>query len=130
MQTIILDTNFLMIPAQFRVDIFSEIRRICNFRYELAVADKTLEELAKILEKGGKAKAQALLAMKLLDACKVRILSSKTATFKNVDKIILFLAAREKAIVATQDAALRKELKKLGLKAIALRQKKYLEILE
>ncbi|MBW2991754.1 hypothetical protein KY345_00870 [Candidatus Woesearchaeota archaeon] len=31
MRKIILDTNFLLIPGQFKIDIFSEIRRICDF---------------------------------------------------------------------------------------------------
>ncbi len=46
---IILDTNFLLIPAQFKVDIFSEVERICNFRYQLVIIDKTLEELEDIV---------------------------------------------------------------------------------
>ena len=41
---IILDTNFLMIPSMFKVDIFSEIERICDFKYELCIVDKTLDE--------------------------------------------------------------------------------------
>ena len=32
---VILDTNFLMIPYKFRVDIFSELTRVCNFSYKL-----------------------------------------------------------------------------------------------
>jgi len=48
MRKIILDTNFLLIPAQFKVDIFSEIDRICSFTYSLFVLDKSVEELKKI----------------------------------------------------------------------------------
>ena len=50
MKTVLLDTNFLLIPAQFKVDIFSEIDRICTFQYEIAVLDKTIDELNKIIK--------------------------------------------------------------------------------
>lgn len=128
---IILDTNFLLIPGQFRVDIFSEIDRICSFRHELCVLDSSIGELKGIIGSGkGADKAAARLALQLIKAKKARILSSKTATFKNVDETIIDLAAKNKAIVATQDKELRTRLRKLGAKVIVLRQKKYLELLE
>ena len=49
MKKIILDTNFLLIPAQFNVDIFSEIERICDFQYQLCIVDKTLSELILVV---------------------------------------------------------------------------------
>ena len=52
---IILDTNFLLIPVQFGVDIFSEFDRICNFKYELVVVPETVTELEGIINgKGSK----------------------------------------------------------------------------
>ena len=48
MRNIILDTNFLMIPLQFKVDIFSEIERICNFKYELLVPEASVKELENL----------------------------------------------------------------------------------
>ena len=50
MEKILLDTNFLLIPSQFKVDIFSEIKRICNFSYKLYVLDKSVGELNYIIE--------------------------------------------------------------------------------
>ncbi len=128
---IILDTNFLLIPGQFRVDIFSELFRICSFRYELCVLDSSIGELKGIIgSANGRDKAAARLALQLVKAKKVRILSPKTATFKNVDETIIDLAAKNQAIAATQDKELRSRLRKLGAKVIVLRQKKYLELLE
>ncbi|ENO12016.1 hypothetical protein MBGDC06_00279, partial [Thermoplasmatales archaeon SCGC AB-539-C06] len=49
MKKIILDTNFLLIPAQFKVDIFDEIDRIILEKYQLFVLDKTIDELKKII---------------------------------------------------------------------------------
>ena len=42
---IYLDTNFLLIPAQFKVDIFEEIERLMDKPYDLYVFDKSLKEL-------------------------------------------------------------------------------------
>ncbi|MBI2574621.1 nucleotide-binding protein [Candidatus Woesearchaeota archaeon] len=128
---IILDTNFLLIPGQFRVDIFSEILRICSFRYELCVLDSSVGELKGIIGSGkGADKASARLALQLINAKKLHILSPKTATFKNVDETILDLAAKNEAIAATQDKELRSKMRKLSAKVIVLKQKKYLELLE
>ena len=48
MKTIILDTNFLMIPYKFKVDIFTEVDRLLTEEYSLNILDKTLDELKKI----------------------------------------------------------------------------------
>ncbi|HME87194.1 MAG TPA: nucleotide-binding protein [Candidatus Nanoarchaeia archaeon] len=121
-QKILLDTNFIMIPAQFKVDIYSEIKRICPFKHELYVLDKSLMELDTIIEEQrGKNKAAARLAKAILEAQKPKTL--KTTSKDYVDSIILDL---EGFIVATQDRVLRADLKKKGVKTIVLRQKKYL----
>lgn len=122
MKKIILDTNFLLIPAQFHVDIFSEIERICDFSYSLNVLDKTLDELNNIIEKQrGKHKQAALLALKLLKAKKVKVI--KTKKDKYVDDILVDLAKEKETLIATQDTELKKRLKN---SIITLRQKKYL----
>jgi len=125
MKKIILDTNFLLIPAQFHVDIFSEIDRICDFSYSLNVLDKTLDELNNIVEKQrGKHKRAALLALRLLKAKKVKVI--KTKKDKYVDDILVDLAKEKEIIIATQDKELKKQLEK---PIIVLRQKKYLKII-
>ena len=119
---ILLDTNFIMIPAQFKVDIYSEIKRIMVVPYELYVLDKTLTELDVIIETSrGRDKASAKLAKAILEARKPKTL--KTTSKDYVDKLILSLTGY---IVATQDRELRAELKRKGIKTIVLRQKKYL----
>jgi len=119
---IILDTNFLLIPAQFGVDIYSEIDRICHFNYELYVLDKTLDELDHLIKTlRGRDKAAVRLSRAILEAKKPKTL--KTSAKDYVDDIILGLKGY---IVATQDKPLRLELKRKGVKTIVLRQKKYL----
>ncbi len=124
MKKIILDTNFLLIPPQFKVDIFSEIDRICNFNYELSIIDKTVDELKKIIKtaKKGKDKAAAKLALALLKTRKIKKIKTKEGY---VDNLIL-KSINKDCILATQDVLLRKEAVKKGAKVIFLRSKKYL----
>ena len=124
MKKIILDTNFLLIPYQFNVDIYGEIKRIADFRYELYIMDKTLEELTSIIKKQrGKHRFAAMLALLLLKNKKVKQLKTKGRT--HVDDLILAVVDKD-WIVATQDGALKRKLKKKGIPLIVLRQRKHL----
>ncbi len=120
---IIIDTNFLLIPAQFNVDIFAEIDRICIFKYKLYVLDKTITELKKIIsnkKQSGKNKAAAKLALQLLKAKNVSVI--KTTKDLLVDDILIEIAD-ENTIIATQDMELKRKLKKKSIKLIVLRAK-------
>lgn len=125
MRKIILDTNFLLIPAQFKLDIFSEICNICNFNYKLYILDKTIGELNNIVEKQkGKSKEAAKLALKLIKLKKVNIIKTKESL--TVDNLILKKVDKKDYIVATQDKILKKQLKIRQIPIITLRQKKRL----
>jgi rRNA-processing protein FCF1 len=127
MKHVIIDTNFLLIPVQFKVDIFSEIERVMAVPYKLYIVDKTLEELEKIrATASGKDKAAASLALKLLSSKKV--LHLKTEKNLNTDELIVELAKQPNFIVATQDMALKRILKQNGVQVMVLRQKKYLKL--
>ena len=122
---ILLDTNFLMICSQFKVDIFSEIERICNFRYKLFILDRTIEELNNIIEKQrGKNKDAAKLALKLVKLKKISIIKTKEKSA--TDTLIIKTAGKKEFIVATQDKFLKKQLKSENIALIVLRQKKRL----
>ncbi|MBN2454315.1 nucleotide-binding protein [Candidatus Woesearchaeota archaeon] len=130
MKTILLDTNFLLIPGQFNVDIFAEIDRICDFEHEIAVAEVSLQELRKVMVQGsGRDKAAAKLGLELLEHKRVKILESPQKVFKGVDDFLLAIAAEKGFIVATADRELRKRLKEAGVPVIVLRQKQHLQLL-
>jgi len=125
MKKIILDTNFLLIPFYFKVDIFSEINRFAHFKYKLFILDKTIEELEKImLEQRGKHKAAAKLALELIKVKNIGILKRGEGT---VDDLLL---EQSDAIIATSDIELIKKLKDKGIKVIRLRKKKYCKLEE
>ena len=124
MKRIIIDTNFLLIPSQFKVDIFSEFGRICNFNYELFIFGESINELKKIIDKQTlREKKAAQLALKLIELKKIGVIKSAQ---KDVDSLILENSDSD-TIVATLDIKLKKELLKKGASVIVLRQKKYLE---
>ena len=127
MKRIILDTNFLLIPIQFRVDIFSELSRICDFNYNLCIFEQTISELKNIIEKqSGKSKKAAQFALKLIKLKNIGIIKSGQ---KDTDSLILENLDKN-AIVATQDIELKRQLLEKGASVIILRQKKYLQLLE
>ncbi|MBN2423352.1 hypothetical protein JXB41_09075 [Candidatus Woesearchaeota archaeon] len=141
MKTIILDTNFLLIPYTFKVDIFSEIDRIMDTLYEIYVLKGTVKELENIIEKQrGKHKYAAGMALELIKKKKVNILCSPLKKQKSlymadnsqkhieVDEIILNIADKN-TIIATQDKELKQKLKKKNINLIVLRNKKYLELI-
>jgi rRNA-processing protein FCF1 len=128
MKKIILDTNFLLIPYQSKVDVFSEIKRICDFKYRLYVIDKTVDELKKIMAKQkGKHRMSAMLGLVFIEQNKIAKI--KTKEQKNVDSLIIG-KADENTIVATQDAGLKRRLKKKGIGLIVMKGKAHLALLE
>ena len=127
MKKIILDTNFLLIPLQFRVDIFTEFERICDFAYGLYAYDKTIDELKNIMQTAsGKDRKAAEFGLKLIKLKNISIINSGQ---KDVDSLILEGLDKD-TIVATQDIKLKKELLEKGVSVIILRQKKYLQCIE
>ena len=127
MKKIIIDTNFLMVPYQFGVDIFSEFYRICSFNYKLYIFKQSINELKIIVNKsGGKAKRAAQFALKLIKLKNINIIKSEN---KDVDSLILGSLDKD-AVIATQDILLKKKLLKKGASVIILRQKKYLKLIE
>jgi len=112
---IILDTSFILTGLKFRIDIFSELEKVCDFPYKLYVIDKTLDEL--------KNKPASKLALDLIKAKSIEII--KTKKDRNVDRLMLEIVDKE-YLVATQDRELKKKIKNKGIKVITIRQRKYL----
>ncbi len=125
MKRIILDTNFLLVPAQFGVDIFSEIERACRFPHELAMMEGTPKELEHLLRKGSAAeKRAAKLALGIISAYKPRSIPMEGM---DVDSAILGME-KSNIIVATQDKGLKRELAKQGVPLLILRKEKHLQL--
>ncbi|MCZ7401835.1 MAG: DNA-binding protein [Candidatus Methanoperedens sp.] len=120
-KTVIIDTNGLMIPGQFGLDIFSELGQLGFDSF--IVASACVGELEKIIASGrGKDKMAAKIALSLLDRCDI-IEESGFA-----DDVIIKMAIGLKASVLTNDAELKKRLCSKGVTIVYLRDRTRLSI--
>ena len=131
MQRILIDTNIMLVPAAFNVDIFSEFNRLFPLN-RLFILDKSLDELANIISnQKGKYKQQAKIGLQMIKKYKISIIKTEkhintynsTSKILSVDELIIDFAIKEGYMVATQDKEIKAKLKKHHKKSITLRQK-------
>ncbi|MBU1201903.1 MAG: hypothetical protein KJ583_00885 [Nanoarchaeota archaeon] len=125
---VILDTNFLLIPGQFKVNVFAEIERVMDVPYHLCIIDKTVDELKKVIVFGNtKDRQAAKLGLALVnDLLKQKSLKRITSSSsESVDDAIVYNSSK-KVYVATVDKELKRRVKEKGGSIITLKQKKYL----
>jgi len=121
-EKIVLDTNFLMSVFELKIDIFEEIFRVIPSKYDLFVVEGTIKELEKFINSPLLSKKQAAkLALKLINLKKIKVLKAKDSEL--VDDTLIGL---DGYIIATMDAALKRELRKKDTQILSIRQKKYL----
>ncbi len=113
-----------MVPYQFGVDIFSELKNIINEKYELVTLDVVVNELKKIAKGRGKDAVAANVALELVKDKKVKILKTDR---EHADRAIVDMADKN-TLVGTNDIALKKKLKNVGVKTIYLKALKHLAI--
>ncbi len=118
---ILLDTNFLLIPFRFKINIISEIDYLVDRSHRYLVSSQTIEELKKIGKKLSKDGISARLALKMIEANDklIEVIESN----EYVDDWIVSYAKENHAIACTNDTALRARLKKLKIKTITLKSK-------
>lgn len=127
---IILDTNFLMIPNEFKVDIFTEAKKIIHARkVDFMIFDKTIYELQKLSVGSSKAAVSARVGLQLINKNNVDIITSKDDTY--VDDMLINYAEylpdfKGDVIIATQDKELKAKLKKKGIKTLIMANKSQL----
>ena len=122
------DTNFLLIPGQFGVDIISELNRILDVKFEIVVPNIVLDEL-NIIER--KAKGKDLMAVRMAKKLTERFKVIEVGKFgeKATDEQIYEFAVRTpNVIICTNDKLLKKKLREKGIPVVYLRQKKILEL--
>jgi uncharacterized protein len=139
MRKVILDTNMLLVPGQFKVDIFTELDRVMDEPYEIVVLQGTMDELKKICETASGADKQAAkLAQLLLDHQQKRNFSASTTSNCKALKIVssspksyvddAIVEIAEDEFVATNDGELKRRLLDKGVRVIYLKQQKHLAI--
>lgn len=120
---VLLDANFLMIPETHGIDIFSELDRLLDKKYELVVPEVVIGELERLKKEGDSSERKASrIALELADRAK-KIKSENPA-----DEEILKLSQEKNCVVGTNDSNLRKKLRNKGIPVIYIRQKSHLDI--
>ena len=118
---VVLDTNFILIPFQFGVDIKAELDRILDFKYELCTTSSVLRELMSISKEKSKNGRAAVASLEM--AKDLTLIPGNG----NADDALLALASKD-TIICTNDKILKEKIKRKGAPLIYLRQKKYLQL--
>jgi len=125
---VIVDSNALFAPLQFKIDVFGELDRLLNRRFALILLSPVKYELQILAENGSpKIRRMADYALKLAENFKyVRV--DDEALAQEVDDVIVKTAAEWKVPVFTNDVQLRHRLRDISVPVIYVRQKSRLEI--
>jgi hypothetical protein len=123
---IILDTNALFVPTQFKIDIFQELKTLLNRNFELILLKPIQQELERLKNEGSpQTRKEASYALKLTEKCSTVDVKTDAAT---PDDTILRTASEWNCPVFTNDSELRKKLRNINVPVIYVRQKSRLEI--
>lgn len=125
MKTIIADTNFMIDCAANKIDIHKELTRILDETFEVAILDRTMEELDNIAHGKTKLAKNAKLVKTILMTQHVSTIMTEGG---HVDKLLLNRAGPD-VIIATADADIKKKLKAKKQPVIVIRAKKKLAII-
>ena len=124
---IILDSNALFVPLQFKIDVFEELKMVLNRNFEFVLLSPIRRELEKLAEKGSpKTRKNASYALKLAEKCRLVEVNEKYVG--SPDDVIVQMAREWNCPVFTNDRQLRKRLRNINVPVIYVRQKSRLEI--
>lgn len=122
--TVLLDTNALLMPAQFRIDIFLEISEILG-RCRIITIEEVMNELKGIAKGSGKDASAARFGSVLASGIEIVPSGSNAST---VDEKIVEYATRNNCLVVTNDRALRERLLSEDIGVLSMRNQKKLEL--
>lgn len=122
---VIVDTNFLMLPAQFGIDIFTQAKEAVDRRIEFIVLASVVEEVErKALEAtGSKEKRLLRVTIELMRRCEIVEVDDNLAEMP-VDDQVLEYAKSINGVIATNDKELRAKARKLEIPLLILRGRK------
>lgn len=120
---ILLDTNFLLIPIRFKVDIHTAAADAVNDLVEFYISSRVIVEIRQLKEKSKPSFVRELgIAEALSRECQL----IDDPSDGEVDDSLVSLASRQGLILGTTDSDLRRRARAAGVKVLYLRQKRYL----
>jgi rRNA-processing protein FCF1 len=124
---VILDSNALLVPLQFKIDVFSDLERLLNRSFEVILLSSVKRELEALARKGSpKMRKNASYALKLAKKC--RYVEVNFPASELTDDVIVKIAEEWKSPVFTNDRKLKQRLRDISVPVIYVRQKSRLEI--
>ncbi|UCD00960.1 MAG: hypothetical protein JSV23_08750 [Promethearchaeota archaeon] len=137
---VIIDSNFILLPFQFKIDYFNEIKLNIEGELRFIIFQQVLNEL----EFKRKREPKATKFVRLLDAglsylernkemYNIEILENFKENNETTDNFLIRMLEdlkkeNQNVYLATNDSELRKKAKKKRISIIFLRQNKYLSI--
>jgi hypothetical protein len=122
---VLLDTNALLMPAQFGVDLYDELLALFG-DFEPIALEEVVGELSGLARGRGRDAAAARVGLALVRRSTV-VPSGSTA--EGVDNRVIEYARREGCTVVTNDRELRNALLREGVDVVSMRRQKTLELL-
>ncbi|NYZ79762.1 hypothetical protein H0N95_00755 [Candidatus Micrarchaeota archaeon] len=111
---VVIDTNALMIPGQFGVDIVSEIERLLPTA-ELVVIESTMRELKNISDK-----KSASLALRLIEKNNITVEKEPGET----DYAVITYAQSHNGVVFTNDKEMKRKCVQMRIPVMFLKKKR------
>jgi rRNA-processing protein FCF1 len=124
---VILDSNALFVPFQFKIDIFDCLEQLLERNLELILLSPIKRELEALAKKGSpKMRKNASYALKIAEKCRYVEVNAPASML--TDDVIVKIAEEWKTPVFTNDRQLKKRLRDISVPVIYVRQKSRLEI--
>ena len=115
-----------MMPAQFQIDLFDELRMLIG-AFDPVILSGVLSELKGLACAKGRDGAAARCALTLVEKC-ILVPDAHLKT-ESVDAQVIEYAVQNRCLVVTNDRRVRDALFTQGIGVISLRNQKKLEIL-
>lgn len=124
---VVVDTNFLLMPYEYGIDLPSELLRIVHGPMELVVSQGTMNELETLAGRNGRRATAARFVLQNLPFIRSKFPVEVAPSSGEVDKWIIKFAQDNEVTVATNDVPLRKRLLAKGVPVIAMKGKSKLD---
>jgi rRNA-processing protein FCF1 len=122
---IILDSNAFLVPLQFKIDIFEELKTLLNRNFEPILLSPIQREIEKLAQMGSsKMRKCASYALEVTKKCKLVSIDENASP----DDTIIKIAHEWGCPVFTNDRLLRKRLRDINVPVVYVRQKSHLVI--
>lgn len=124
---VILDSNALFVPLEFKIDIFAELKRLLNRNVDFVLLSPVKRELEMLAAKNSpKIRREAIFALRLAEKCKYVAVEEDGRVF--TDDVIVRVAKNWNSPVFTNDRQLKKRLRDISVPVIYVRQKSRLDV--